>query len=159
MIFISVGTQLPFDRLVEIVDDWAGNVGGVDIFAQIGPGKYSPRNFKAVDFLKPNEISACYEKSSIIVAHAGMGTVLTAMKIRKPIIIFPRRFELGEHRNDHQMATARWLKDKLDIPVAFERDELLELLSARSGIAAPRYISDYAPAGFIDRLHKALHAI
>ena len=40
MIFVTVGTQGPFDRLVRAVDKWAGMRARADIFAQTGPSDY-----------------------------------------------------------------------------------------------------------------------
>ena len=40
MIFVTVGSQLPFDRLVRAVDDWAAGNGGAAAFAQIGASSY-----------------------------------------------------------------------------------------------------------------------
>lgn len=37
MIFVTVGTQVQFDRLIRTVDEWAGARARSDIFAQIGP--------------------------------------------------------------------------------------------------------------------------
>lgn len=42
MIFVTVGTQLPFDRLIEMVDEAAPELDQ-EIFAQTGSGKYIPK--------------------------------------------------------------------------------------------------------------------
>jgi UDP-N-acetylglucosamine transferase subunit ALG13 len=49
MIFLTVGTQFPFDRLVRAVDEAFDN-GAIDeeVFAQIGETSYRPRNFEQV---------------------------------------------------------------------------------------------------------------
>ena len=62
----------------------------------------------------------------MIVAHAGMGTIISAMQHQKPIIIFPRIAALGEHRNEHQMATAKKMKELGYVHVAFNEKELKE---------------------------------
>ena len=38
MIFVTVGTDSPFDRLMQVVDEWAAASGRTDVFAQIGEG-------------------------------------------------------------------------------------------------------------------------
>ena len=43
----------------------------------------------------------------MIVAHAGMGTIISAMQHQKPIIIFPRIAALGEHRTN-----IKWQRQK-----------------------------------------------
>ena len=35
-----------------------------------------------------------------------MGSIITAIDNNKPIVIMPRLHKYGEHRNDHQLATA-----------------------------------------------------
>jgi len=53
MIFLTVGTQFPFDRLVKAVDDLLdGDLVNEKIFAQIGDSSYRPRNFKVVSSLE-----------------------------------------------------------------------------------------------------------
>lgn len=106
MILLSVGTQFPFDRLVRAVDEWAEKTGRTDIVAQIGPSEYKPKMLKCFGLVSPDEFRDFQEQADFIIAHAGMGSILTAMEMRKPIIIFPRDHTLGEHRNGHQMATA-----------------------------------------------------
>ena len=58
-----------------------------------------------------------------------MGTFLSAMRLGKPIVVFPRVAALGEHRNEHQLATARKMKELGYVYVAETAEELLELLS------------------------------
>ena len=40
MIFVTVGYQMPFDRMVESIDRWAGRHPDAAIFAQIGPTEF-----------------------------------------------------------------------------------------------------------------------
>lgn len=111
MIFLSVGTQLPFDRLVRAIDAWCELEGtGDQVFGQIaapGQGGHRPRHFESVDFLSPEDYSTRFRLAERIVGHAGMGSIISALSAGKPILIMPRRADLGEHRNDHQVATAR----------------------------------------------------
>ena len=51
MIFVTVGTQLPFDRLVRAVDAWAAEHPQVDVFGQIGPASFRPKHFAHADTL------------------------------------------------------------------------------------------------------------
>ena len=144
MIFVTVGAQMPFDRMITIVDRWAGGQSSEDCFAQIGDASYQPRNMKFDRDLP----SSCYEEkirsSRLVIAHAGMGSILTAMRLRKPILIFPRRAELQETRNSHQVATIRHFGGVDGIYVAESEDDLLERLSNLQDIVCPAEISPYA---------------
>lgn len=109
MIFLTLGTQLPFDRLVRAVDEWCGARGRDDVFGQIAdPGDtgYRPQHFDWVAHLPPEDYTTRFASARLIVAHAGMGSIITAMERGKPIVLMPRRADLGEHRNEHQLATA-----------------------------------------------------
>ena len=110
MIFLTVGTQEPFDRLVRAVDAWCGKRDYREIFAQINnPGRngYRPRNMEWTPTLSPAAYDDRMATADLIVAHAGMGSIITALSLAKPILILPRRADAKEQRNDHQIATAQ----------------------------------------------------
>ncbi|MEO1552252.1 MAG: glycosyltransferase, partial [Pseudomonadota bacterium] len=65
----------------------------------------------------------------VVVAHAGVGTILSAKRFGKPLVLLPRRVALGEHRNDHQMATAQAVAPLPGIHIAWEVDDLPPLLA------------------------------
>jgi UDP-N-acetylglucosamine transferase subunit ALG13 len=129
MIFVTVGTQLPFDRMVRTVDRWADGHSYGDVFAQIGPAKYHPKCFPWSEFLDADECRRKIEQADLVVAHAGMGSILTALELGKPIVVMPRLAAFGEHRNDHQLATAKRLLTQGRIIVAFDECQLLEKLT------------------------------
>lgn len=129
MIFVTAGTQLPFDRFVKAIDDIAPSIDD-ELVVQAIPGRYVPVNFQLVPFVTSAEFERYVDGCSVIVAHAGMGSLLTAMLKSKPVIIFPRRGALGEHRNDHQMATAAHMAQMGYAYVAEDAEGLRMLLSA-----------------------------
>jgi exopolysaccharide biosynthesis glucuronosyltransferase PssE len=148
LIFVTVGTQLPFDRLVSAVDRWAGAVAGRRVCAQVGPTELEPRHIEYQDFISPVECRRLMQDASAIVAHAGMGTILTALELGKPLLVVPRRAALGEHRNEHQLATARRLAELGRVRVAFDDVDLPAQLDALDGLMARERIGRYAPEGF-----------
>ena len=152
MIFVTVGTQLSFDRLIEAVDAWAGENPSESVFAQVGPGQYKTRYCQSAAFVPPNQANDLFLRADLIVSHAGMGSILTAMRYRKPILVMPRRASLGEHRNEHQLATAKWLHKKAGVFVANDASDMSRLLSARSNLTSGNGISDYADVAFTDCL-------
>jgi UDP-N-acetylglucosamine transferase subunit ALG13 len=139
MIFVTVGTQGRFDRLVRAVDEWAGGRGRTDVFAQIGPSDICPKHIPAKQFIDPAEFRYHVDSANLVVAHAGMGSIITALELGKPIMVMPRRASLGEHRNDHQVATAKRFAEQGRIIVAFNEKELVDKLDQFKsfGDAAP----------------------
>jgi UDP-N-acetylglucosamine transferase subunit ALG13 len=137
MIFVTVGTQLHFDRLVRAVDQWAGARGISDVFAQTGPSDHRFEHIQAKQFIEPTDFRRRVEMASLVVAHAGMGSIITALELGKRIIVMPRQASLGEHRNDHQVATAKKFAEQGRIEVAFNEQELigkLDQLGARDEV-------------------------
>lgn len=123
MILLTVGTQLPFDRLVEHVDRLAPQLDE-PIVAQIGASKYSCKNIEAKQNYEPAQFSDLIKSCTKIISHAGIGTILNARKFGKPIIVIPRLATFGEHRNDHQIATCNSLNGNAGILTVLELSQL-----------------------------------
>ena len=128
MIFVTVGTQEPFDRLIIALDEIAPQLGGVKIVAQVSNSSYTPENIQTIDFISPLLFNNYFKQAKLIISHAGMGTIISALEQAKPILVFPRLAKLKEHRNDHQLATARAFEKLNYIYVAYNEKELKENL-------------------------------
>lgn len=127
MIFLTVGTQLPFDRLVRAVDEWCAQSGRSDLFGQIAEPEangYRPVHFEWQSFVEPDEFQHRFETADAVIAHAGMGTIISALALTKPLVVMPRRASLGEHRNDHQLATAERFDGRGSIRVVRDGEAL-----------------------------------
>lgn len=158
MIFVTIGTVFPFDRMIEAMDAFAAETG-TECIAQIGEGSYKPRHMTWHESLPGDAYKATVAEAEIIVSHAGMGSAITALQAATPIVMLPRRFETGEHTTDHQMATARWLAEKPGIFVAWDESELAERIAeARAWTPDPQTIASVAPKDFTDRLAAQLKA-
>ena len=145
MIFVTVGTQLPFDRLVKAVDDWAEVSDERDIIAQVGPADYAPRHFARL-----------LRECSVIVAHAGIGSIATARNLGKPIIVLPRDHLRGEHRDGHQIATAAEFAGRPGIYIAADEAEVGVLLNMRGMLKAGPLDDGRAPSEMVERLNAWL---
>ncbi len=126
MIFVTVGSQGPFDRLIHAVDEWTALRGRSDVFAQIGKAKYIPKHIRFTEFVDPVEFKHLVESAQLILAHAGIGSIISALESARPIVVMPRRAHFREQRNDHQVATARHFEARRQIIVAYEEQSLAE---------------------------------
>ncbi|WP_235823929.1 glycosyltransferase [Actibacterium lipolyticum] len=124
---MTVGTQLPFPRLIDAMDELAPQLGE-KVIAQCGPEGNGWQNIEVHDNNTPEEFRAYMREARVVVAHAGIGTILTAKQLGIPLIIVPRRIAFDEHRNDHQLATARYAEKLPGIHVAWTVDDLGPLL-------------------------------
>lgn len=128
MIFVTVGSVMPFDRLIQCVDHWAQRWPSIDVLAQIGAGTFLPRHCRYVRELVPEEYADVFSSAELIVAHAGMGTIIKAVELNKPAILMPRLGRLQETRNDHQSATLKRFGHLGIISAAETEDALVRLL-------------------------------
>lgn len=126
MILVTVGGQLPFDRLVRCVDDWAERHPGVDVLAQTGEGEYAPKHIRAERFLSPGRFRDEMRSAEVVIGHAGVGTILMALELQKPVLVLPRLVEHREHRSDHQVGTARYFDSRGHVLAAYTEAELAE---------------------------------
>jgi UDP-N-acetylglucosamine transferase subunit ALG13 len=125
MVFVTAGTQLPFDRLVEAIDNIAAEYIGVKFIVQALKSNYKAKNIEVVSFLSSVDFANAFNNAELIISHAGMGTIISALEKKKPIIVMPRLFRFNEHRNDHQLGTARQMDLGGYVYVAYHEGELM----------------------------------
>lgn len=152
MIFVTVGVQLPFDRLIRTIDVWAGTRTRSDVVAQVGASAYRPAHIQAKAQFSPDEFRAHVDEAKLVVAHAGMGSIITALEIGKPIIVLPRQAALNEHRNDHQLATARYMEEQNLVQVARSEEHLVRLLDDWQETSPSIRITEYADTELVARV-------
>lgn len=135
---MTVGAQMPFPRLVRLVDQWAGE-RGVEVFAQTGDPAFRAQHITAVPWLRPDAFRRHLEGADAVIAHAGMGSILSALELGKRLLVMPRLGRLAETRNDHQVATARRFAERGWVRVAYdERDFAAAADALREGTDAVR---------------------
>ena len=128
MIFLTTGTQLPFDRLVRALDEWAERHPEVHIFGQIGKANYEPRFFEWTRSISPMQFEDQMTACESMVAHAGMGTIISGIELGKRVLVMPRLSAFGEHRNDHQLATVDRLQHLKALEVVHSPEDLHQAL-------------------------------
>ncbi len=106
MIYVTLGTMfLDFERLVNAMDDIARDTGE-QVVIQLGMSTCRPENCAYFDFLPREEVLEIQRHARVIVGHAGIGTALDALSVRRPFIAVPRLKRFNEHMNDHQLEIA-----------------------------------------------------
>lgn len=126
MIFVTTGTQEPFDRLVKAIDEIALKLPDVTFKVQAFTDKYTAVNIRVSDFISPEEFDQNIKNAKLIISHAGMGSIIAALVNSKPIVIMPRLLSNREHRNEHQLATARKLDALGYVHVAYDEQALID---------------------------------
>jgi len=158
MIFLTIGTLFEFDRLVQAIDK-AIEKGLIqdEVFAQIGPGSYKPRNMTFVDSLSKDDYDNKVKTCDAMISHAGMGSISMAINCNKPLLVMPRLKKYDEHVNDHQLHSARKFESLGHILAAYDEDELADKI---------KLLKDFKPKpripnrqGVIDRIESFLKQV
>ena len=152
LLFATVGATLPFDRLTSLV---AGAVhSGLiaeEVLVQVGEGAARPDGVECVDTLPFGEVQSLLDRADIVVCHGGTGSLITALKAGCRVIAVPRRFELGEHYDNHQAEITGAFRDRGLIEVADTPEEFARALDRVRRIEPVRATTD--PSALIEFLN------
>jgi len=120
---VTIGLMYGFDRLIQEMDKIAGRIDE-EVVMQIGETTYEPKNARSFRFASKEEMDGLYEDARVVVCHAGVGSILTALEHGKPVIAVPRRKKYGEHVDDHQLDIAGEMEKEGRITVVHDVEEL-----------------------------------
>jgi UDP-N-acetylglucosamine transferase subunit ALG13 len=151
-VFATVGSELGFDRLVEGLDAWAGAHPEAEEMAQVGPSEARPVNMEWFKTVSPRRYNELMRLADVVVGHAGMGTILSGLGMGKPVVVMPRRADLGEHRNDHQLATVEHFGKLAGVVVAREPAELESAIAEALALEGAVSVSREAGGELLARL-------
>ena len=112
MIFVTMGTQkFQMNRLIKAVDELAPGYPE-EFFIQTGSSTYIPKNCEYVDFMDSIAYNKKISECSVLVTHAGVGTIISGISLRKPVVVVPRSSKYGEHVDEHQSQIAEAFSSK-----------------------------------------------
>lgn len=143
MIFVILGTQkFQLNRLLKTLDQYVEKgVIQEQIMAQIGYSDYLPKWYKYVKFLDKKEFDAMIQKADVVISHSGVGSIISALNARKPVIVYPRLAKYREHIDDHQTEIAYAFSKKNYVLCCREEDDLWELLGKCKTFPFASYVS------------------
>lgn len=130
-VVVSLGTSRSFgfrrllERLVAVLP------ADVDVLWQTGATPTGDLGIDARPWIPARDLARAMASADVVVAHAGTGVALTTLGAGKLPLLVPRRHELGEHVDDHQLLTAQMLQDR-GLALAREADvvDLVDLQAA-----------------------------
>src|SRR5688572_4646243 len=98
--FVTIGNaHNPFPRLLNAVERIA-HLLPQPIIAQHGYTKFTSTTFKLVPFMHQNEFLAEIRNASVLLTHAGAGTIIHISRTGKIPVVMPRLRKFGEHVDD-----------------------------------------------------------
>ena len=104
MIVVTVGTQkFQFNRLLEEIDNLIEKgIITEPVIVQVGYSTYRSRNYEMISFLENEKLKKMISSCRVLITHAGLGTIIQGLELKKKMIVVPRQKMFGEHVDDHQ---------------------------------------------------------
>lgn len=133
MIFVTVGThQQPFERLL-------GALGALEeeLVVQFGYGEPPAGAARAEAFMPFDAMLAAFREADTVITHAGVGSILCARREGHVPLVVPRRHELGEHVDDHQVELTRSLTELGSVVAVWDVAELAGAVATAPGRRSP----------------------
>jgi len=132
VIFVTIGTSEPFDRLIAALPQ----DGSEELVVQCGESSMRPAGAEVHAYLTYDALVALVSRARVVVCHAGVGTILTALANGRRPIVVPRLARHGEAVDDHQVALARRLADAGLVVLAQDPSLVPQLLADPDEVAA-----------------------
>ena len=121
MIFVTLGTHhQPFARMIEAIELLPAD----ELVVQHGHSPAPAGVLEAVPFIGFGEMLARMREADVVVTHAGVGSILLAMREGHTPIVVPRRHAHGEHVDDHQVELTTALAEQNKVIALWEPAEL-----------------------------------
>lgn len=140
MILVTLGTQdKSFKRLLLALEEAKRN-GQIEdeIVVQAGFTKFHSEHLRVKDYFSQLELDELRKSADLIITHAGVGSILDALKFKKTVIGVARLKQFEEHANDHQLEILNTFFNEGYILKAEKLEELPQLIRvARSFIPKP----------------------
>ena len=146
LIFVTVGMDHhPFDRLVRWVDAWleAGGNERARCLVQSGTAT-PPRLAEWRDYLTQEDLEFVMRQAAVVVCHGGPGAIMSCRRLSLVPIVVPRRSELREAVDRHQVTFARRTATLGHIRLSETEERFRELLD-RALVEPDAFRSSHEP--------------
>lgn len=145
-ILVTIGSMVEkkFTRLFTIIDELCeeGVLDGTQVTAQEGFDNYQSTRFCCFDMMPNEAFKQLIDQCDLIIAHAGIGTVISCIKKGKKVIIFPRMAKYDEHYDDHQLELAELFTKKGYVLQARTKEELKLCIQNLDSFIPVQFISN-----------------
>jgi UDP-N-acetylglucosamine--N-acetylmuramyl-(pentapeptide) pyrophosphoryl-undecaprenol N-acetylglucosamine transferase len=113
LIFLSLGThEAPFTRAVDLVTPLATSDRPLLIQHGHTPIKNGIPHITWEMYMSYDEVIQAMTDAEMVICHAGVGTIMTALKLGHRPIVIPRLQQNNEHVDNHQHDIANRLADR-----------------------------------------------
>jgi UDP-N-acetylglucosamine transferase subunit ALG13 len=141
---VTVGTLLPFDRLVNAVATLSESDRPARLVAQVGNGGARPQGMEVHENLEFKEMLDLLDRANVVFCHGGTGSLVTALRAGCRIVAMPRRRDMGENHDDHQREIVCALAERGLIVMVENESELQNALERALAMEPQRATTEHS---------------
>lgn len=157
MIFATCGSSpVRFDRMMEALAALPPD----DLHVQHGPAT-PPPCARSDDFVPFGRMVELIESADVVVSHAGVGSIICALRAGHVPIVFPRLKRYAETVDDHQAELAHALEQRGNVVVVWTPEDLADAVASvpprgRSRVLGAEKLGAAVRAAIRGEPHQAL---
>ncbi len=87
----------------------------------------------------------------MIVTHGGIGSIITPLKMGKPVIVVPRLKKLNEHNDDHQLQITQELERQKKILAVYDISKLEAAIGKAKKLRPQKFAGGNKITGIIEK--------
>lgn len=156
LVTTGASSEYNFFRLLKAIDSLCDKkiIDCENLIVQSTDQGYKPKNYKLCQMMPNDEFKTVMSNVDIVISHAGTGTIATALKMNKKLILFPRLKEYGELIDDHQLQICQLFADKGYVMLARNEEELKDCIINSNNFIPEIFVSntDY----FVNKLYEII---
>ena len=145
----------PYVPMFEIMDELAGELGE-KVVQQVGSLPFKGKNSDCFTSLSDKKMAKMYDSASLIVGHAGIGTIVNGLKRNIPLVLVPRTVVYPEAENDQQAIVAHEVESMGRAVVVEDLSELKDKIEDARRLKMEPYVPDDSLCRFLSDLFGEL---
>jgi len=152
VILVTIGmNDAPYDRMFSIIDELAPSLNE-EVIVQTGNIDFEAANCKTVKFLVDTEMNELFDSADLIIAHAGIGTILNGLQRNIPLVLVPRNVVMDADQDQQDIIAKKVESMGRGVRVT-SLDELPQKIQEAKDLKFPPYSKD---TGLCDGLSRIL---
>ena len=151
MILVTVGTnRAPYEGLFEAMDEYALKTGE-EVLIQRSMSDFRAKHCRDFGFVSDEEMRELYDRTDILVCHAGIGTIVNGLERNIPLVLVPREVVTSAGADDQQTVVARKVAQMGRGVVVEDLNDLYAKIDEARSLKMEPYVKDTGLLDYIDR--------